>query len=282
MVTVYLVNAFTLRDKGGNPAGVCLDADGLSESEMQAIAAKVGYSETAFVQKPSSKMADLNVRFFTPTREVDLCGHATIATFYLLTQQGRLKPGTYFQETKAGTLKVEIPDDRVFMYQQLPKRLGTIPNKEVEECLDTKLAEFPVEIVSTGEPTIIAGVTSLDSLLAIKPDFERIRQFETSHSNSLVYVFTLQTMYTRSTTHGRMFAPVDGINEESATGVASGALACYLYRNGLVRRPSEFIFEQGYSIGSPSEILATVRTLSSHISAVIVGGTATLNGTLEV
>ncbi|HLD96916.1 MAG TPA: PhzF family phenazine biosynthesis protein, partial [Candidatus Nanoarchaeia archaeon] len=258
MVTVYLVNAFTLRGKGGNPAGVCLDADGLSESEMQAIAAKVGYSETAFVQKPSSKMADLNVRFFTPTREVDLCGHATIATFYLLTQQGRLKPGTYFQETKAGTLKVEIPDDRVFMYQQLPKRLGTIPNKEVEECLDTKLAEFPVEIVSTGEPTIIACVPSLDALLAMRTNFERIRRFEERHYGGLVYVFTLQTTNSRSSAHGRMFAPVDGINEESATGVANGALACYLFRNGLAQNHSyrssgaNMIFEQGYSMGSPS------------------------------
>ncbi len=82
MVTVYSVNAFTLNGKGGNPAGVCLDADGLSESKMQAIAAKVGYSETAFVQKPVSAKADYKTRFFTPTREVNLCGHATIATFY--------------------------------------------------------------------------------------------------------------------------------------------------------------------------------------------------------
>lgn len=103
--TVYTLTAFSKAVNGGNPAGVVLDADFLSEHEMQKIAAEVGFSETAFVQK--SENADFKLRFFTPCAEVDLCGHATVAAFYLLAYKGLIEVGEYSQETKAGILKVE-------------------------------------------------------------------------------------------------------------------------------------------------------------------------------
>lgn len=90
MVRIYHVDAFTKDGKGGNPAGVCLDGSGLSDLQMQSIAAKVGFSETAFVLP--SQSADFRLRFFTPTTEVNLCGHATVATFHLLQEHGRINP----------------------------------------------------------------------------------------------------------------------------------------------------------------------------------------------
>ena len=93
MIKVYTLNAFTDDVSGGNPAGVVLDADNLTEKQMQGIAKKVGFSETAFVM--SSDSADFRVRFFTPSDEVDLCGHATIATFKLLLLKGRIATVVY-------------------------------------------------------------------------------------------------------------------------------------------------------------------------------------------
>jgi PhzF family phenazine biosynthesis protein len=106
--SLYVVNAFTANGENGNPAGVMLYADNLDEQSMLAMAAKIGLSETAFVSE--SEQATRNVRFFTPTVEVPLCGHATIATWSLLHKLGELSAGDYTQETQAGILKVEIQD----------------------------------------------------------------------------------------------------------------------------------------------------------------------------
>src|SRR3989344_7333723 len=117
-VKVFTLNAFAKTENGGNPAGVVLNSDGLSEKQMLLISKKVGFSETAFVQK--SDKADFKVKFFTPNAEVDLCGHATIATFYLLKDRQIIQAGKYTQETKAGVLAIEILQDKtVFMDQKL-------------------------------------------------------------------------------------------------------------------------------------------------------------------
>ena len=116
---IYRISAFQDNHRGGNPAGVVLDADLLSERDMLSIAKKVGYSETAFIMK--SLNADFKVRFFTPIAEVDLCGHATIAAFNLLRDLHVIKMGRYTQETKAGILQLEIQDKLVYMEQNIPE-----------------------------------------------------------------------------------------------------------------------------------------------------------------
>ncbi len=83
MTTIYVVDAFTTKPNTGNRAGVVLDADHLTTQEMQDIAAFAGYSETAFVLSPKDQSHDIHVRYFTPTHEVPICGHATIATHFL-------------------------------------------------------------------------------------------------------------------------------------------------------------------------------------------------------
>jgi PhzF family phenazine biosynthesis protein len=118
-IKVFTLNSFAKTIDGGNPAGVVLNADGLSEKEMVLIAKKVALSETAFITRSSK--ADFKVRFFTPTDEVDLCGHATIATYSLMHTLGKIKAGNYTQETKAGILGIKIHEDgTIFMNQTLP------------------------------------------------------------------------------------------------------------------------------------------------------------------
>ncbi|MCD6482404.1 MAG: PhzF family phenazine biosynthesis protein, partial [Candidatus Izimaplasma sp.] len=115
---IYRMMSFAKETHGGNPAGVVINADTLNEKEMQLIARDIGYSETAFVLKSSN--TDFNIRFFTPISEVNLCGHATIATFNLLRDKGIITKGFYTQETKAGILKLEVKDRIVYMEQLLP------------------------------------------------------------------------------------------------------------------------------------------------------------------
>lgn len=286
-VRIYTLNSFAKTAEGGNPAGVVLDSNGFSEDEMKYIAQEVGFSETAFVQ--TSECADFRIRFFTPSQEVDLCGHATIAVFSLLFQKEILKPGKYTQETLAGTLPVEIQrDGKVFMEQALPEFHEEIEKGEIAASLNTDsdaiCTDLPVQVVSTGLKDILIPVKDLETLLSIRPDPDAVTEISRKYDAVGYHLFCLETKYA-STAHCRNLAPLYGIPEESATGTSSGALSCYLYHHGMISDTADMVFEQGYSMGQPSEILGRLEMDDrGNITRVLVGGKAVLTGekTLEI
>lgn len=120
-VQVRIVNAFVDGEQGGNPAGVVLQADALDRLQKQAIAAQVGLSETAFVSR--SRCAAFKLEFFTPTRQIPHCGHATVATFSLLRQLGQLGEGWTSKETLDGDRAILLQGDMAFMEQREPRYL---------------------------------------------------------------------------------------------------------------------------------------------------------------
>lgn len=276
MVTkkVYKLSAFAKGEGGGNLAGVVIDSENLSESEMQAIAKEVGYSETAFVSK--SERADFKVRFFTPNIEVDLCGHATIATFNLLKDLGFVSKGVYTQETKAGILKIEILESGVYMEQRAPEFDEIIKPEEIIESFYSPVGNYinndlPVQVVSTGLREIFMPVKSLELLNSLTPHNKKIIEVCKEYNALGIHAFSLETI-TNANAHTRNFAPLVGIDEESATGTANGALACYINRY-INPNLLEFTMEQGYSMGRPSEILIKLKKEESIIK-VMVGGKA--------
>ncbi len=265
---VYTVNAFAKTKKGGNPAGIVLNSEGLTEKEMKKIAKKVGFSETAFFMK--SDKADFKVRFFTPTNEVDLCGHATIASYYLFLKKKLIKPGRYTQETKAGILNLKISKDAVFMEQKKPKFFDIIDKGEISDSLNSENSIFsslPIQVVSTGLKDILIPIKSKDILLKIKPDFKKVKKISKKYGVIGYHLFTLDT---KASAHCRNLAPLYGINEESATGTSNGALSCYLWK--YKSKKAYYVFEQGYSMDKPSEILAKLVIQNKIISEVWVGG----------
>lgn len=282
---VYIINAFGKTEIGGNPAGVVLESKNLNEDQMRNIASKVGFSETAFVTE--SDCADFKIRFFTPKEEVDLCGHATIATFIVLKEIKKLKSGIYTQETKAGILEVELKDDgTVFMNQNTPQFYGVLDKKEIADSLNIKIEDFlelPVEIVSTGLKDIIIPIKKLNILKNIKPNFEKISEISNKNNVTGYHVFSLETLL-GSAAHCRNFAPLYGINEESATGTSSGALACYLYKYKKIIKSNlkKILFEQGYSMGLPSEIVVSLKEKDNKVIEVKIGGKATNLKEIEI
>ncbi|MCT4607551.1 MAG: PhzF family phenazine biosynthesis protein [Marinisporobacter sp.] len=277
-IKVYTLNSFGTSSNGGNPAGVVLNADSLSDENMQVIAKKVGFSETAFVQK--SDVANFKVRFFTPSEEVDLCGHATIACFYVLANKGIINSGKYKQETKAGVLDLEVKtDDTILMNQALPVFLEVIDKKEIADSLNIPpeeiASDLPIQIVSTGLKDILIPVKNLDTLLSMKPDFNKITEISKKYNVVGYHAFTLETKFD-NTAHCRNFAPLYDILEESATGTSNGALSCYLFKYGKVSEENKehLIFEQGYSMNQPSEIRTSLSTNDKNIIAIKVGGNA--------
>jgi PhzF family phenazine biosynthesis protein len=271
---VYSLSAFTKDNQGGNPAGAVLETVGLSESDMRDIAGKLGYSETAFVFK--SDIADFKIRYFTPNEEVDVCGHATIATFSLMQRKGLVNQGTTYQiETKSGLLNVSVNQNQsVFLEQNPPVFREVIPKAEIAYTLglheDHLMEELPVQIVSTGLRDIIVPVTSLEVLKGLHPKYDLITEVSRKYHVIGYHVFTSETIGT-STAHCRNFAPLYGIKEESATGTANAALACYIAKyKGLSQQP--FVFEQGYGMNSPSEIVVNLTYDHDTITSVSVGG----------
>ena len=285
-VKVYRINVFAKSIEGGNPAGVVLNGDALSEEDMKKIASIVGFSETAFVMK--SECADFKVRFFTPNEEVDLCGHATIGTYFTLLSQGDIKPGNYTQETKAGVLNVEVKEDlSIMMNQAIPSFYEIINKEEIADSLNISLAEMhedlPVQIVSTGLRDIIIPIKTMDILNSIKPNFKKIEEISSKYNVIGYHIFTLESLYA-STSHCRNFAPLYEIPEESATGTSNGALGSYLFKYGKIdcHQAENIVFEQGYAMKKPSEIIVALTTEDKMIFEVKVGGRAMNLPSIEV
>ncbi|PAB57733.1 PhzF family phenazine biosynthesis protein [Anaeromicrobium sediminis] len=273
---VSIVNAFGKSEEGGNGAGVVVDANNLSEEQMQQIAKEVGLSETAFVQKSSK--ADFKVRFFTPAEEVDLCGHATIATFYLLKKRGLIKIGNYTQETKAGVLNVQVNEDNsILMDQSIPEFFEELDKEEIAKSLNIDVEhisdELPVQIVSTGLKDIMIPIKTMEILNSIEPNFQMITEVSKKYEVVGYHVFSLETME-NATAHCRNFAPLYDIPEESATGTSNGALSSYLYKHDKLDKMYNLVFEQGYAMKKPSEIRAALEVEKGQIRKVKVGGCA--------
>lgn len=271
MKQLYRLRAFPKTIDGGNKAAVYLFADDLTTTQMQKMAKDIGYSETAFVLK--SQKADFKVRFFTPKFEVDLCGHATIATFNLLRDLNIIQPGHYTQETKAGKLSLNVTEQMVFMEQSKPVFDAHVPAEELISCF--KGLEFhphlKAQIISTGLREIFLPLKNMKSLEKIKPIFKKIIQISRKYQVIGIHAFSLDD---EIDAYGRNFAPIIGINEESATGTSNGALGCYLYK--YLDKKKEFLFRQGYQMNQPSEIITHIQTKNDEIQSIWVGGNATL------
>lgn len=277
-IIAYKINSFAMTESGGNPAGVVLHADEMSENQMKAIAKEMNLSETAFVMK--SDVADHKVRFFTPVEEVDLCGHATIGTYSLMVDKKLILPGIYTQETKAGILNIEVMEDVMVMMDQTKPQYYEIVDKEIlADSLNISVDDFDPQlvpqIVSTGLKDIMIPIRSRSILENINPDFEKVTEVSKKYNVVGYHLFCRDTVH-NSSAYCRNFAPLYGITEESATGTSNGALACYLkkYEGENNAETVKYLFEQGYSMGKPSEIQVMLTMKGDEIIRVQVGGRA--------
>ncbi len=276
-VEAFLFNSFTSNGTGGNPAGVVLHADHLSNEEKLQIAQVVGYSETAFVSLDDE--ADFELSFFTTTGEVDFCGHATLAAFSTMYQDGIITEGKYLQRTKAGLLVVAIEaNGHIVMDLKLPEFRGEFSYEVISELigLDSTLLEstrLPIEVISTGLPDIIVPVP-FGYLDQIQVNENLTSEFCERHGVIGIHAFELCEKTSKVTASCRNFAPLVGISEESATGSASGALACYLAKHLPNTHSNSFTFEQGRVMECVSIITASVELSDQGIIKVRVGGFA--------
>lgn len=275
MVHVFVASAFSKNNQGGNKAGVVFDRPDLTSGQKMRIAKELGFSETAFVTE--SDVADFHLEYFTPEEEVPLCGHATIATFSVLYLLNKLDKKEYRIETGAGILRIQVHEDgMIFMEQNLPEYLEVLNHEEMNSCLGKSVVEtaielqLPIQIVSTGLKDILLPIRTEADLGSLDPDFKAMSDLSKEKKVVGVHAFAL-LRDSDITAVCRNFAPLYGIDEESATGTSNCALACYLFRYWKKQR--QYVFEQGYNLGAVSRIIVELKTSAeSVIDAVFVGG----------
>ena len=276
MVDVYVAVAFSKDAKGGNKAGVVLGRSELTSVQKAAIAKEMGYSETAFVL--DSDKADFKLQYFTPTEEVPLCGHATIAAFSTLKLLNMLDKLDCTIETEAGILNIHIKDDGlILMEQNRPAYLEVLDSDIFTGCIERNFIDyrFPIQIVSTGLNDVMLPVDSVEHLEQLSPDFEMIANMSKEKEVVGVHAFTM-IKESDVTAICRNFAPLYGIDEESATGTANCALACYLFK--YYKQQSQYVFEQGHNMGDISRIVVNLSYHENVIDSVFVGGYGYLLG----
>jgi PhzF family phenazine biosynthesis protein len=256
-----LVDAFAAEPLAGNVAGVVPDAEGMTEAQMRAVARELGASETAFVLP--SEAADRRLRFFSPSAEVDLCGHATVATHAHLGREGLAGETTV--ETAAGVFDVEVTETGVaWLAGAAPTVERVDPDLDrVGEALGVDPAalrdvgaDLPVAVASTGLPYLVVPVNFLERLGAADPDDEAVAALAEEYDAAGVYAFTFDAVDRDSTLHGRAFVPSLGVSEDPVTGTAAGAVAAYCRAVGAFDGdpPDELRCEQGHFLDRPGVV----------------------------
>lgn len=292
---IYQADAFTDVPFAGNPAGVVLEADGLTDADMQGIARELGNPETAFFFRAEDESHDLRVRYFSPEVEVPLCGHATIAAHYIRATLLGLEPGIVRMKTNVGILPVAIRrvdgDYDIVMTQSRPEIVRNLTDAEITSVLaalgltGNDLDDLPVQIATTGGPKVMLPLRRRERLHALRPDFPALRGLSLRLGVPGYYLFTFDTDRPDVLLHGRMFAPALGINEDPVTGMANGALGAYLahhYRLNPSDGTAVFRVIQGEAMGRPGIIRVEVDMPHGRPETVRIGGRAIIVFTAEL
>ena len=280
-----IVDVFTDRPFGGNPLAVVLDAEGLSDAQMQALAREFNYSETSFVLPPRDPRHHAEVRIFTPGQELPFAGHPNVGTAYVLGHEaGNDALETFLFEEKAGIVPVRLlrDDAQIVVGAELTapaaleRRPGITP-AVAAACLSLTPADIlsgrhAPEIISVGLAFLVVELSSRDALRRATLDPAAFRAADTAGA---IYLYTRDVAPAESETdiQARMFSPGDGISEDPATGsatAAAGALQAALHPDADLEL--SLLVGQGVDLGRPSLLRVHVSKRAGVVGRVRVGG----------
>jgi trans-2,3-dihydro-3-hydroxyanthranilate isomerase len=290
-------DVFTDAVFGGNPLAVLPDARGLSDRRMQQVAREFNFSESAFVF-PAEAGHTRRVRIFTPTTEVPFAGHPNVGTAFALAATGELgpldRPTTITFEEKAGLVPIAIErraDGAIACELTAPERLSlgpVVPAAEVAAALslspeDIVVRAHPPRVFSVGLPFLFAEVSGRDVLARARPDVAALEAIVKRGVTPDIHFYA--TTRDDFDLRVRMFAPLDGVPEDPATGSANAALAAALAHLDAMRNGSfRWRIAQGVEMGRPSVLEARVEKRNGEVVASRIGGTSVLvaEGWIEV
>ncbi|KAK1183040.1 PhzF family phenazine biosynthesis isomerase [Streptomyces sp. NBS 14/10] len=269
---VLRYSAFTTDPSGGNPAGVVLDATALDDAEMVAVAARVGYSETAFITARDEAARRYGLRYFSPRAEVAFCGHATIATAVALAE--RVGPGELVFDTMAGEIRVATTLDKgeggnggapQATLTSAPTHSHPADEALTEQVLkalrwtrDDLDPALPPHIAFAGNDHLVLAAATRERLAALDYDFDALEELMRVHGWTTVHLVWREAA-DRFDFHARDPFPPGGVVEDPATGAAAAAFGGYLRALGLVTEETRVRIRQGEDMGRPSDLLVDIR-----------------------
>ncbi len=285
-------DVFTSRPFEGNQLAVFPDARGLSTAEMQALASEMNFAESTFVLPAETPGTDARMRIFTPGREMPMAGHPTIGTTFALAESGviaaRRERWVFGLNVGPTPVALEWRGDvltRAWMDQGRPEfRTPLVPAASVLDALradqpSCAATGLPIVEGSCGAAFVYVPLSTRAAVDACAPDDGALRELTSAFGGAHIglFVFSPEAGADGATVYARMFAPEAGVVEDPATGSATGPLAAYLVRHGVVAMASreEIVSVQGVKMGRPSRLLARVEaTAPDAITRVHVGGAA--------
>ncbi|QKV93653.1 PhzF family phenazine biosynthesis isomerase [Streptomyces sp. NA02950] len=265
---VLRYSAFTTDPSGGNPAGVVLDAGDLAldDAAMTAVAARLGYSETAFITERDEAARRYRLRFFSPRAEVAFCGHATVATSVALAE--RDGPGELVFDTASGEIRVHTATDgdgppRASL-TSVPTRSRPAEDTELDTALtalgwsrDDLDPALPPHVSFAGNDHLVLAVATRERLAALDYDVAALEELMTRRGWTTVHLVWREAP-DRFGFHARDPFPVGGVVEDPATGAAAAAFGGYLRTLGLITEETRVRIRQGEDMGRPSDLLVEV------------------------
>lgn len=273
-VRVFKVDAFTSQRFCGNPAGVVLDADGLSDEDMRSLARELNNGDTAFLLRADAPDHDLRVRFFSPRSEAAFVGHATLAAHAVLATL-QLAPRRR-QKQKSGLVEVETLDTAPprIAIRQPPPSLGRMLERQeldaVLAALALRRADLdpccPPMIAGLASPRLLLGVLEAATLGRVHANLARLSELSSQLAVPGYFLFTLRPAHTGLLSEARMFCPSLGIDEDPVSGNAHALLGAYLLHHGLITGTGsiEFAGAQGQYVGRPGRVTVELE-LDQHL-----------------
>jgi PhzF family phenazine biosynthesis protein len=282
-VDVLHIDAFSHIPNKGNPAGVVLNGNDFTPSEMQKIAKAVGFNETAFVVP--SQVADFRIRFFTPGHEMNLCGHATMGTVFALHQNGQIHKPQFTIETNAGVLPIHITclnDELLITMQHAEPEFvpftGSVGKlaASLGVHLDDIDPDYPIVYGSTGAWTLIIPMKSLHCFEHMVPNNTVFPDVLIDMPTASLHPICFEVRDEQNDMHARHFSsPYSGTIEDAVTGTGSGVMGAYLktYVNPSLPLPTTLRVEQGHEIGKDGIVHVHVGENKAGLS-ISISGTA--------
>jgi len=281
---IHHYDAFSSEPGKGNPAGVVLDGQQLPDAAMQEIAKRVGFSETAFVLRSSA--ADLRIRYFTPGHEINLCGHATVASLFALFERGVRGPGDLLVETLAGVLPMSIrvaneraliemtqADAQFVPFHGDPARIAAVLGISVAELHP----DLPIAFGSTGTWTLLVPVKNLATIRKMRPDPSAFPDVMEQMPRASIHPFCLEPEAPDAHLSARHFSsPFSGTMEDPVTGTASGVMGAYMATHAaswMNERNYSIVVEQGKDVGRDGRVRVSVMNRQAPFR-VRIGGEA--------
>jgi trans-2,3-dihydro-3-hydroxyanthranilate isomerase len=284
-MTDYLIyDVFTDTTFGGNPLAVLPEAKDIPEDRLQSIAREFNFSETTFVYPPENPQNTARVRIFTPTVEVPFAGHPVIGTAVALADLGR--GGKMVFELGVGPIPVSVIGNRAQFRTSHPLDRGATPDPaHVAACLDLSGNEIRIDrhapqVAGVGLDFALCELTDRATLSKAMPVTDAFRDAAARYPSKLDFA-VLAYVRDRDTVHARMFAPLDSIPEDPATGSAAAALTAFLAESE--GKSLALTIHQGVDMGRPSLIETKVSVTDGRVTSVSVAGQAVrfADGTLH-